>query len=98
MKQVVLRVYNQQMIFQVHQTKYTIYKNKKLKKIKKNKTDELLEILDTAAFLINSPYAFVRDLYNGDDFSIFLASNQKLQNLFGGLLKFIRRGSYVQYM
>ena len=28
MKQVVLRVYNQQMIFQVHQTKYTIYKKK----------------------------------------------------------------------
>ena len=43
----------------------------------KNKTDELLEILDVAASQKNNPNAFVRDVHNGDDFSIFLASNQQ---------------------
>ena len=46
----------------------------------KNKTDELLENLDIAAFQRNSPNASVRNVHNGDDFSIFLALNQQLQN------------------
>ena len=46
-----------------------------------NKTDELLEILDIAASQRNSPNAFVWDVHNGDDFSIFLASNHQLQNI-----------------
>ena len=52
-----------------------------ISKKSKNKTDELLEILDTPASKRNSPNAFVRDVHNGDDFSIFLASKQQLQNL-----------------
>ena len=47
----------------------------------KNKTDELLKILDIAASERNRPNAFVRDVHNGDDFNIFLASNQQLQNI-----------------
>ena len=47
----------------------------------KNKTDELLEIPNITASKGNNPNAFVRDVHNGDDFSIFLASNQQLQNL-----------------
>ena len=39
------------------------------------------EILDKAASQRNSPNAFARDVHNGDDFSIFLASNQQLQNI-----------------
>ena len=46
-----------------------------------NKTDELLEILDIAASQRNSPNAFFGDVRDGDDFSIFLASNQQLQNI-----------------
>ena len=47
----------------------------------KNKTDKLLEILDIAASERNSPNAFVWDVHNGDDFSIFLASYHQLQNI-----------------
>ena len=46
-----------------------------------NKTDELLEILHIAASQRNSPNAFFWDVRNGDDFSIFLVSNQQLQNI-----------------
>lgn len=70
MKQVALRAHDEQMISQDHQTKYTIYQ-----KNQKKKTDEFLEILDMDASQRNSPNAFAQDVHNGDDLSIFLASN-----------------------
>ena len=41
----------------------------------------MLENLDISDSQRNSPNAFVRDVHNGDGFSIFLTSNQQLQNI-----------------